>query len=306
MAPILLFTYKRLETLRYTVSKLLLNKEVTVSDLYIFSDGPKSDDEMKTVNEVREFLKTITGFKSITLSFSSLHNGLANSIIAGVSHVFEFSEEVIVLEDDLEVSEDFLFFMNQCLEKYKNSQKVFSISGYSLSFQHPTNAPFDIYFLKRGWSWGWATWRDRWVGIDWQVKDYSTFTNDIDSQRKFSLGGSDLNQMLFKQMTGQIDSWAIRWFYHQFKISGLTVYPLYSKVDNRGFDAFATNTSGSHRRYRISWKPDSINITLNLPDIVATSPYYIRQFLNKMSFSARLVSKIESIVKKSIFYKWLR
>ena len=306
MAPIILFTYKRLKTLQFTISKLLLNAEVIDTDLFVFSDGPNTDDEIEIVNKVSEYLKTINGFKSITLSFSPTHNGLANSVISGVTKVFAFSEDVIVLEDDLEVTSDFLYFMNQCLAKYRNSPKVFSISGYSLPFQHNNNTPFDVYFLKRGWSWGWASWRDRWVGIDWDVKDYLSFIKDDVSQRRFSLGGSDLNQMLAKQMHGKIDSWAIRWFYHQFKISGLTIYPLYSKVNNRGFDSFATNTLGSYRRYKSKSNLTPSSKKIHFPDIVATNPYYMKQFLNKMSLKARLVSKIESILKKSFLYRWLR
>jgi hypothetical protein len=105
---------------------------------------------------------------------------------------------------------------------------------------------------------------------------------------------------LAKQMAGKLDSWAIRWTYHQFKISGLTAYPLQTKVVNKGFDQFATHTSGSYNRYRTR----NINLSksqrnLQLPDIVATTPYYVRQFLNKMSFTARIRSKIESLLKKA-------
>ena len=303
MHPVLLFTYKRLQTLKNTISHLLLNPEVVDTDLFVFSDGPKSADEESTIIEVRKYLKTITGFKSITLNFSDTNKGLANSIISGVSNVLVQTEAVIVLEDDLEVSNDFLFYMNTCLDKYKQATRVFSISGFSLPFQHNKNLNSDIYFLKRGWSWGWATWRDRWENIDWELKDYQLFASNKAFQKAFSLGGSDLNKMLEKQMSGKLDSWAIRWTYHQFKVSGLTAYPLYTKVVNKGFDQFATHTSGSYNRYRTK-NIDLSNSkrTLLLPDIIATNPYYVRQFLNKMSFTARIKSKIESLLKKAAIF----
>lgn len=299
MYPVLLFTYKRLEILKNNVNHLLLNPEVVDTDLFIFSDGPKSEEDSPLIEQVREYLSIIKGFKSVTISLSASNKGLANSVISGVSKVLSHTEAVIVLEDDLEVSNDFLYYMNVCLNKYKNSKKVFSISGFSLPFKHDKVIKSDVYFLKRSWSWGWATWRDRWIDIDWEIKDYDSFVSSKLLKNKFALCGSDLNQMLAKQMAGNIDSWAIRWMYNQFKIGGLSAYPLYTKVINRGFDQHATHTTGSFRRYKTrNVNFSKVKSTINLPDIVATNPYYTRQFLNKMSFSARIQSKIESILKK--------
>jgi hypothetical protein len=42
-APILLFTYKRLETLKKTVDALLQNKLACESELFIFSDSHKNE-----------------------------------------------------------------------------------------------------------------------------------------------------------------------------------------------------------------------------------------------------------------------
>jgi hypothetical protein len=298
MYPVLLFTYKRLQTLKNTVSFLSLNPEAIETDLIIFSDGPKSAEDETLVFQVREYIFTIKGFKSVKISLSDSNKGLANSIISGVSTVLSQSEAVIVLEDDLEVSTDFLFFMNSCLEKYKYSTKVFSISGFSLPFKHAKNFNSDIYFLKRASSWGWATWRDRWEDIDWDVKDYQSFVSNKALVKQFALRGSDVNDMLAKKMDGSLDSWAIVWTYHQFKVGSLTVFPLYSKVINKGFDEFATHTKGSYKRYASS-RIHHVNTkrTLQLPEIIATNPYYTRQFLNKMSLLARIKSKLGSIFK---------
>jgi hypothetical protein len=140
-----------------------------------------------------------------------------------------------VLEDDLITTQNFLSFMNASLNEYKQKTDVFSISGYSFNL-HSTNNEYKEsgYFLKRGWSWGWATWADRWNNIDWEVKDYALFIKDTDQQKKFAQGGSDLTDMLQRQMNGKMDSWAIRWFYHQFKVEGVTFYPVYSKIFNIG------------------------------------------------------------------------
>ena len=66
-APLLLFTYNREEHLKKTIKYLKKNKISKNTDLIIYSDGPKNLQEIKNVKIVRNFLKKINGFKSITI-----------------------------------------------------------------------------------------------------------------------------------------------------------------------------------------------------------------------------------------------
>jgi len=295
-APILLFTYKRLNTLKKTVAALKQNSLAGNSDLFIFSDAAKYPEDKETVNQVRAYIKEISGFKSISIIEAKTNKGLANSIIGGVSDVIDNYGQVIVLEDDLITTPNFLFFMNTCLEKFKSSRQVFSISGYSFNLGENNKLKADVYFLNRGWSWGWATWKDRWQDVDWEVNSYPEFIKDSKAKRAFAKGGSDLNKMLEKQMHGNLDSWAIRWFYHQFHIGGLTVYPVLSKIYNEGFDRDATHTTGSGTRYLPLL--DTVHKEIFIfPDTVAVTPYYQKKFQLKMGILSRIVSKIETVFK---------
>lgn len=49
--------------------------------------------------------------------------GLAKNIILGVTKVLSIKKKAIILEDDILVSENFLKFMNLCLNKYENKKK---------------------------------------------------------------------------------------------------------------------------------------------------------------------------------------
>ncbi|MRX63330.1 sugar transferase [Maribacter luteus] len=296
-SPILLFTYKRLEALKNTIGALQKNNLAESSELYIFSDGPKSEKDAERIGEVRAFLKTIRGFKAVHISESMVNKGLANSIIDGVSQILKTSETVIVLEDDLLTTPNFLKYMNDALAYYKTVGKAFSISGYSFDLRCSEDPQHSTYFLNRGWSWGWATWRDRWEKVDWEVSDYSSFARDKKLQKKFAEGGSDLNKMLREQMTGQLDSWAIRWFYHQFKVGGVTLYPLGSKVYNNGFDEFATHTSGSDKRY-VPYLDTTHKMDFIFPEAAEIHPEYQRMFNKKMGIISRVRSKIGTILKK--------
>lgn len=297
LAPILLFTYKRLDTLKKTVEALKQNYLADRSDLYIFSDAAKTANDEAIIFEIRRFLKTITGFKSVIIFENVENKGLAKSIIDGVSKIISVQKKVIVLEDDLITTPNFLNFMNTALIQYEKEGDVFSISGYSFNLGDNSKVKEDAYFLNRGWSWGWATWSSRWDFVDWDVTDYKGFINDKIKQRDFAKGGSDLNSMLHKQMQGRLDSWAIRWFYHQFNIKGLTLYPVFSKIYNIGFDNVATHTTGSGKRYLP--KLDVVHsVKFQLPKITMVSYIYQKRFQDKMGILSRIKSKIDNIIKQ--------
>ena len=66
-APIALFTYSRADHTQQAVESLLHNKEAAESDLFIFSDGPKTEEKRLAVEENRRYIRTITGFQSIKI-----------------------------------------------------------------------------------------------------------------------------------------------------------------------------------------------------------------------------------------------
>ncbi len=285
-APIVLFTYKRLDTLRKTVEALSANSLAASSDLIIYSDGSKLVKDETVIAEVRAYLKTITGFKSITILESPINKGLANSIIEGVTDVMNQYGKVIVLEDDLIVSKNFLVFMNEALEFYEQNQKVFSVSGYGLKVEIPQDYEYDVYFTPRGLSWSWATWKDRWEKVDWEVKDFEKLKKDKKARQKLALGGTDLFPMLKKQMEHNLDSWAIRWFYSQFKSEQLTVCPVLSKAKNVGFDAVATHTN-VYNRYTISFDNSDNQNFLFGPNAII-NPIILDSFQSYYSVFSRL------------------
>lgn len=296
-APILLFTYKRVESLKKTIEALKQNFLAPQSELYIFSDGPKKDADKEIVDQVRAYIKSVSGFKKVVITEAEKNKGLANSIIGGVSGIINMTGTVIVLEDDLITTPNFLNFMNQALSTYSGQTAVFSVSGYSFDLGTDPGDKTDAYFLNRGWSWGWATWADRWEKVDWEVKDYENFRTDGKKRREFAAGGSDLNIMLKRQMTGLLDSWAIRWFYHQYKVKGLTLYPVYSKVRNNGFDEFATHTTGDAERFK-PMLDDKLSENFNFPESVALHPYYQKRFQDKMGIVARAKYKLQNVFKR--------
>lgn len=240
-APIIIFAFNRLQPLKATVASVLNNPEAAESDIFIFVDGarPNKVGEREKVYAVQEYVKGIEGFANLQYFFSDTNIGLGPSIISGVSKVISQYGRVIVLEDDLIISENCLSFMNQGLDRYKLEQKVFSICGYSNKVKVPNDYTADSYFCVRSSSWGWATWKDRWNSVDWELKDWSKCETQKNAFNKW--GGSDCFGMLEAWKEGKNKSWAIRFCFAQFIQNKLSLFPIFSKINNNGFDGDGTN-----------------------------------------------------------------
>ena len=286
-APIILFTFKRLEPLRATITSLLQNKGASESDVFIFSDAAKRVEDFDNVNSVRAYITSIAGFKSINIIFAHENKGLANSIITGVTDILKSFNSAIVLEDDLITTPNFLAFMNTALLKYENNKRVFSVSGFMFDIKYPKNYTLDGFFTKRHCSWGWAIWKDRWDEIDWSIADFETFSKSKAIKKQFNKLGADLSNSLVKQMNGKINSWAIRCNYHQFKKGTFTLYPTHSKVENIGFGLDATHTKQKFNRYRTTLDQKN-ELQFNLPNEIDENKYLLKLFNKKFSTITRL------------------
>ena len=88
-APIVVFGFNRPDALKNTIASLLRNEEAKSSDLFVFVDGPREGKagEKEKVEEVREYVRSIKGFKTLHYTFSEKNKGLVDSIIGGVSQV---------------------------------------------------------------------------------------------------------------------------------------------------------------------------------------------------------------------------
>lgn len=249
-APVVLFVFNRPHHLKKTLDSLLQNSFAGTSDLFVFSDGPRCDEDLQAVTDVREIVHSITGFSSVTITERDHNFGLARSVISGTSEVMKCFDRVICVEDDLIVTKHFLEFMNSALCFYRD-EPVFSISGYNFPrerFVLDVDYPYDTYAVPRCGSWGWATWKDRWNTVDWEMKYFKSFMCSSAKRRLFNQGGADLVDMLRAQRNGKVDSWAIR-FCHAAAMAKLAcIYPIESLVENIGLDGSGRHTGPDLRR----------------------------------------------------------
>jgi len=303
LSPIILFVYNRPWHTQKTVEALQNNELAAQSELFIYSDAPKNENSVENVNKVREYIHTVKGFKNITIIEREKNLGLANSIIDGVTKIVNEYEKIIVLEDDLVTSPYFLTFMNEALEVFQERKDIFSITGFSFATQFmnfPKNYEEDIYLNIRPMSWSWASWKDRWSDIDWEVKDFHNFIKNKAKINAFNLGGTDLSNMLTMQMQGKIDSWYIRWSYHAIMARQLTVYPRISFVNNVGHDSSGVHC-GHDKQNIYSHTELNMNSIYKIPKNIEINKKIIKNF-NK-AFNIKISSKIKQQIKKTLGYK---
>ena len=289
-----MFVYNRPLETKISLEALSNNHLAKNSNIIIYSDGPKNSLSKAGVDQVRKFINSVKGFKTVSIVASPINLGLAKSIINGVSEILKKSDSVIVLEDDLVTSPNFLDFMNQALQYYENHNRVLSISGYTMSLPSLPGKE-DIYYGYRASSWGWGIWSNKWKDIDWELKDYNEFKRSIRRRNMLNRGGSDMTKMLKNQIAGKIDSWAIRMCYHQSKYDMITVFPTTSKIKSIGFSKEATHTAGTQRfsttldqgKKRVFEFNKNTQIDMKI----------VIEYKNKFSYWARITDK----VKKQVF-----
>jgi len=316
-SPIILFVYNRPIHTQATLEALKKNTLAAQSDLFIFSDFAKNDSAKNNVEKVREIIHQINGFKSVQIVEREKNFGLANSVISGVTEIISRSGQVIVLEDDLETSPHFLKYMNDALKFYERDPKAFSIGGYQFpekTMAIPSRYAFDTYASFRCCSWGWATWKDRWMGIDWGMTYFDEFMADPEKQNQFNRGGPDLTPMLCHQKEGRIDSWAIRFAYAHFDRDMHCIYPVKSLVNNIGLDNSGVHCGVDPKRQHKSldkdYSPQKF-CPAHVVDPKLASAFY-KAFDAKeeglKSFKTKMKKGLKKVVKKlgAVFFPKIR
>lgn len=299
-APVVIFAYKREEHFRQVIEALSKCNLAKNTEVFIYIDGPKKEADTDAVQAVRSYAETIKDkqlFQDIYVEASIQNKGLSASIIGGVDKIINQYGKVIVLEDDIVVKKEFLEFMNGALNYYEQKKNIWAISAYTMPLQCLKNLDDFIYANYRANCWGWASWADRWNGIDWQVMDYKQFVFNRKQRKGFNRGGNDLSRMLDAYMMGDIDSWAVRWNYAQFKKKMLAIAPKVSLCTNTGFDGSGENCGVKQQK-----KEKEMQMSIGSFHEVTVKPQILEEF--KKHYDTLYPVKLR--VKKQMLSIWRR
>lgn len=236
LAPIIIFTYKRIFFLKKLIRSLENARYFKNSRLIIFSDGPIDQSDYNQVMLVRNYLKKYKMQNvNVEIFIRNKNYGLKRNIIEGLNYVSKRFEKFIVLEEDLEVRNDFLTVMNKCLEIYEFDKSIYHINAWTSSLQQKYYS--DNLNLSNIMScWGWATWSDRWKKNHFNLKKIIR-ENRCDSFKSITLNYK--NTLLYQTALNYFKikkTWALYWYALIHSNSKFCINFKHSLVINNGFD----------------------------------------------------------------------
>lgn len=240
MTPIAVFTYNRPEHTRRALTSLSRCARLDECPVYVYCDGARAPNHMARVDATRQTVRAWAAEHQATVVERPHNLGLARSIVTGVTDLCQHYGRVIVIEDDLVVSPDFVDYMLQALDRYAGCPVVYQVSGYMFPVEHPPTP--DAFFLPLTTTWGWATWQRAWQHFDWTARGWEQRLSRPPVRLRFDLDGSyPYFAMLKQRLQGRNDSWGVLWWYAVFSAAGLVLHPRRSLVWNGGFDGSGTH-----------------------------------------------------------------
>lgn len=239
MVPVLIGTYTRVDHLRETIDALKSNYLSEFTDIYIASDCQIDSRDADAVWRIREYINGINGFASVNKIFRERNLGPRENFNEAAYQIFDKSNEIIIMEDDIVTGMGFLKFMNDSLRVYKDDANVVSVSGYlwpEFRFQGDEAVLLPAYA-----PWGWGTWRDRHdegesiLGITKSILNEPSLLKDI------AFSNPSILPMLNAASNAGKFSFDLDWYLNIVRNRKFTVFPPCSLVKNIGFDGSGMN-----------------------------------------------------------------
>lgn len=232
LAPVAIFTYNRLKNTRETIEALENNYLSEQTEVFIFSDGPKTKKDEKKVSEIREYLKFPKRFKKTTIIEREENFYIEKNIVEGVTEIINKYGKIIVLEDDGVTSKGFLKFMNRALNFYEKYEKVMHIATF-VFIKMPMNYK-KTFFLQyaENTGGGWATWKNRWDKFIWFKSESEGLSDLTEKQKKIIELDGIRNSLKFLQYNPI--PWDICWNIAIIKNNGLSVNSPRPLIRNNG------------------------------------------------------------------------
>ena len=275
--PVLVLAYNRPDLTRALFGHLSAYKP---QRLYVACDGPQGSkpSDRELVSRVRSHLSEPSWKTELHTRFSSEHHGLRNSVEGAISWFFTKEPEGIILEDDCHPTPDFFRFVEHILEKYRENDTVWGVTGSNeagLTFSG--NASYG--FIRYPVIWGWASWANRWEKHDTTLHSYGHHKTAL------GVGGwpSREHKLSLKRHLDSIwsrgvpDTWDYPFAWSVISNNGTWVVPRNHLVRNVGFRNDATHT---RRRFfperRIEMLGDILPPGEDSVDVKAEKEFFVK------------------------------
>lgn len=238
-AAILLIVFNRPSKTRVLVDFLL---QFEGFEIYVAADGWRHEGERARCEEVRAMIDELAVRHTVHKRFATRNLGCGTNVSTAIQWVLTESASVIVIEDDVQVTQEFLDYCNANLMRFGENEWIACISGGPLVNLDPT--AFPAPFLSRYPNiWGWATTRQAFSRYNIGLDNYSiggiwavlTRTFPAIKTRAYWL------MLLLLVRSGRIDTWDFQYYFLTWANGARTLTPSRNLTQNIGFDAEATH-----------------------------------------------------------------
>jgi hypothetical protein len=252
----LILAWRRPELLKQLIASV---RTAQPKHVFVACDAARDGcpEEAAKVAESRHVVETEIDWDcKLERYYSEKHQGCRLGVGQAISWFFENVDEGIILEDDCLPHPDFFNYCASLLELYRNSDKVWCISGNNF-LGGKMHRDESYYFSRYPHCWGWATWRRAWVNFSGTIEFWPQWRNSKEWINSISNAGElKYWEAIFDACyNGKIDSWAYPWTATVWRAGAITAIPSVNLVQNIGFSEAATHTRDGKHTLSIATKP---------------------------------------------------
>lgn len=298
--PILFLVFNRLDTTKKVFEAI---QNIKPKNLYIASDGPRKGliGENIKVDAVRIYIKNNIDWDcNVNFLYREENLGCKIAVSEAISWFFKNEESGIILEDDCLPSQSFFIYCQDLLEKYRNNDDIYMISGDG-SATEKIQIKGDYAFIKYPIIWGWASWSRVWKKYDKDVKDWpenkDSLIKNISNNNRTKLFWKDIFEKMYLK---QIDTWDYQFAYLVLKNSAKCIVPKKNLISNIGFGEGAThtidkkNSNANRRRYEINFP---LIEAISSHETEKLNSFYDKNEFIKKSIFSRVINKVLNKIK---------
>ena len=245
--PLAITAYNRPKMLAHVLCALEEHRNWDLIErLYIFSDGPRDEQDIPLVNHVRDLAHFEQWGPKVEVIEHAKNISQKWAIPYAMDYVLSKHDVAVHLEDDVVPGPHFLPFMAEALERYADVPSIYGICGYARTLPDDVVAswPYDAHLYPRVGTAAWGTWRRAWEKHTCRdLPEMAQMANGAEID--FSIGGDDLLPCLTKYLNSQTANWSLAWGLRMAMNNGLYLYPMRSLVENIGHGT-GVSTSSHH------------------------------------------------------------
>ncbi len=168
-AAVLIPTLNRFDHFKNTVTSLKNCIDAEKTDVYIGLDFPPSEDYYEGYKKICDYLENedFSSFGNFRVIKMTENYGVFKNFKALREEAFTNHDTFITMQDDIEVSKNFLSYINSALQYYENDADVVAVSGYSYPLQwRKTEGSNSLKTNYVAAEWGIGFWKDKFLELE--------------------------------------------------------------------------------------------------------------------------------------------